>query len=218
MHATPLLRKLKDVDMYLQYNKIHNLKIAVKKLNHVVIHPGETFSYWRLIGKPTAKKGYKEGIVLFYGTCKKGIGGGLCQLSNMIYWLTLHTPLSVIERYRHSFDVFPDSDRNQPFGSGATCVFNYRDLMIFNGTNQSFELLLEVTDDQLIGIWKSDKPVDFSYDVYEKEHIMKSEFWGGCSRHNKLYRKIFDINGYEIADEYITENHALMMYNPFLSQ
>ena|GEM_PF-2608221 len=34
-HETPLLRNLKDLDMYLQYNKITNLKIAVKKVSGV---------------------------------------------------------------------------------------------------------------------------------------------------------------------------------------
>ncbi|MBL3200021.1 vancomycin resistance protein, partial [Klebsiella pneumoniae] len=59
-HQTILLRKLKDVDMWYQQYKVVNLKIAVKKLNGIVIRPGETFSYWRLIGKPTRKKGYVE--------------------------------------------------------------------------------------------------------------------------------------------------------------
>lgn len=60
-HETPLLRKLKDVDMYLQHNKITNLKIATSKVNKVVIYPGEVFSYWKLIGKPTKRKGYLKG-------------------------------------------------------------------------------------------------------------------------------------------------------------
>jgi len=60
--------------------------------------------------------------------------------------------------------------------------------------------------------------VDYSYKVYEKDHRMDSEFWGGFSRHNTLYRKIYDLYGDEIADEYITENHALMMYSPFLEK
>jgi len=29
-HSTPLFRKLKGVDMYLQYNKVENLKLAIK--------------------------------------------------------------------------------------------------------------------------------------------------------------------------------------------
>jgi len=52
-HRTPLLRQLKDVEMELQINKITNLKIAAKRLDGIVLQPGETFSYWRLIGSTT---------------------------------------------------------------------------------------------------------------------------------------------------------------------
>ena len=44
-HQTPLLRRLKDVEMYLQYNKITNLRIAVPKVNQVTLRPGETISW-----------------------------------------------------------------------------------------------------------------------------------------------------------------------------
>lgn len=215
-HKTPLLRKLKDVDMYLQYNKITNLKIAVGRLNSIVIYPGELFSYWKLIGKPTRSKGYVDGMVLFCGTFHAGTGGGLCQLSNLIYWMTLHTPLTVKERYRHSFDIFPDSNRTQPFGSGATCVYNYRDLMIQNNTSQPYQLCLKVTDDYLTGEWRSVTEPLYRYHVYEAGHHMDLEYWGGYTRHNTLRRKKFNINGDLIDDEYIAENHAIMMYQPFL--
>jgi vancomycin resistance protein VanW len=111
-HKTPLLRELKDVDMWLQHNKVKNLKIASNRLNKLLIKPGETFSYWRLIGNTTKRKGYVDGMILFYGKVTTGVGGGLCQLSDLIYWMTLHSPLTVTERYRHSYDVFPDSKRN----------------------------------------------------------------------------------------------------------
>lgn len=44
-HQSTLLRRLKDVDMKLQYNKITNLRLAVAKLDGVVIRPGETFPF-----------------------------------------------------------------------------------------------------------------------------------------------------------------------------
>ena len=125
-HRTPLLRKLRAVDMRYQHNKIVNLRIAAARLDGVVLRPGETLSYWRLIGRPTRRKGYLDGIVLFCGTFRPGVGGGLCQLSNLLFWMTLHTPLTVVERYRHSYDVFPDSGRTQPFGSGAPCDYPSR--------------------------------------------------------------------------------------------
>ena len=215
-HSTPLLRKLKDVDMYLQYNKIANLSLAAEKINHIIINPGETFSYWKLIGKPNKRKGYQKGMILFSGKFMTGVGGGLCQLSNLIYWMTLHTPLTIVERYRHSYDVFPDSNRIQPFGSGATCVYNYRDLMIRNDTNQPYQLNVWLTDSELCGCYNVNiRPLE-SYKVYEKEHYFRKELFGKYSRHNIICRKVYDIQGNEILDEYVTENHALMMYEPFL--
>lgn len=213
-----LLRNLRDVDMIYQYNKITNLKIAVKKLDKIIIRPGETFSYWKLIGKTTKRKGYVPGMILFCGTYKMGIGGGLCQLSNLIYWMTLHTPLTITERYRHSYDVFPDSNRTKPFGSGATCVYPYRDLMITNNTNEVYSLSLYVGDTHLEGAWYADSKPLYTYEIVERNHEMKSEHFGGFSRHNELYRLVYNPKGKLIKEELVTENHALMMYSPFLPE
>ncbi|RKD31815.1 VanW family protein [Thermohalobacter berrensis] len=215
-HRTPLIRKLKDVDMWMQYNKVTNLKIATKKLNGILLYPGETFSYWRLIGKPTKKKGYVEGMNLFYGKIRPSVGGGLCQLSNLIYWMTLHTPLTVTERYRHSYDIFPDVNRTQPFGSGATCVYNYLDLQVYNNTDDIYQLIVYLTDDHLVGEWRAETPNPSKYKVYEKKHWITQEYWGGYMRHNIIYRREYDLNGEIINDDYITENHAIMMYNPLI--
>jgi len=212
-----LRRKLKDVDMWMQENKIENLKIAIKKLDGIVVKPGQTFSYWRLIGKPTVKKGYLEGMVLNNGKVLSAIGGGLCQLSNLIFWITLHSPLSVVERWRHSYDVFPDVKRDQPFGSGATCAYPNLDLQIRNNTQQDFQLSLEIDDTYLIGRWLSDKPIEFKYKVFEKDYEFKKEWFGGYSRNNKIFRSVIDKKtDFEIREEFITENHALMMYNPLI--
>lgn len=217
-HKTPLLRKLKDVDMWLQHNKITNLRIASKKLNGLVIHPGETFSYWRAIGNPTKRKGYVDGMILHYGKVTTGIGGGLCQLSNLIYWMTLHSPLTVTERYRHSYDVFPDSNRNQPFGSGATCAYNYLDLQIKNDTDHAYRLVVYLTETHLVGEWRAAVPQIRTYEVYEQKHWISHEFWGGYVRHNKIYRKVYNLEKRLMDDEFITENHAIMMYEPLLGQ
>lgn len=88
--------------------------------------------------------------------------------------------------------------------------------MIRNDTCHPFQLKIWITDSELCGCWRTDyKPAE-TYNVYEKEHYIKRELFGRYSRHNILYRKIYDLHGNEIADEYITENHALMMYEPLL--
>lgn len=218
-HKTILRRELKDIDMWIQENKIVNLKIATQQLNNLVIHPGETLSYWRQIGKPTKRKGYAEGMILHNGKVISGIGGGLCQLSNLLFWISIHTPLSVIERWRHAYDVFPDVKRNQPFGSGATCAYPNIDLQIKNTTTQKFQLALEITDEYLIGKWLSDKQTKYKYKIVEKNHEIKNEWFGEYSRNNKIFRKIIDKDtNKNIREEFIAENHALMMYNPLIEK
>jgi vancomycin resistance protein VanW len=217
-HKTPLIRELRSVDMHLQYNKITNLNIATKKINGIIIKPGQTFSYWKLIGKPSYRKGYLDGLVLAEkGSFKSGVVGGLCQLSNLIYWMALHSPLSVTERHRHSHDVFPDENRTQPFGTGATCSYNSLDLQIFNGTKSDYQLIVYLTKEELVGELRSIEAPMNKYKVYEREHSITPSFFGGYIRNNTIYRKIFNKSFGLIKDEYITENHAYMMYSPILT-
>ena len=56
-HRFIVMRKLQNVDMQLQQNKFTNLRLAIAPLDGIVIRPGETFSIWRLVGRPTANKG-----------------------------------------------------------------------------------------------------------------------------------------------------------------
>lgn len=216
-HQTPLLRKLKDVDMWLQYNKIINLKCAVPKINGIILRPGEVFSYWKLIGKPSGRKGYVPGMVLQNGTFHAGVGGGLCQLSNLIFWMTIHTPLTVIERHRHGYDVFPDSNRKQPFGSGATCYYPFGDLMIRNDTQDTYQLLVTVGEEYLEGKWCVSEEPAFRFEIVERNHEMRSEYWGGYSRHNELYQQVFTADGQFLEENLIVKNDAIMMYSPFLT-
>ncbi|MDR7319289.1 VanW family protein [Brevibacillus nitrificans] len=217
-HQSILLRKLQDVEMWMQHNKVTNLRLAAQCLDGIVVQPGETFSYWRLIGKPTRQKGYLDGMLLSHGRVMAGVGGGLCQLSNLLYWMTLHTPLSVTERHRHSYDVFPDANRTQPFGSGATCFYNYLDLQIANRTSRAFQLHVYVTDTHLVGEWRSDMPPTRKYEIVEKEHTMQPSLWGGYERANQLYRHVYALDGEWLQEEWITENRAMMMYEPLLPE
>lgn len=215
-HETPLLRNLPDLEMWLQHNKVANLRLAVPMLDGLVLQSGETFSFWRLLGKPTRAKGYRAGMILERGRVKPGVGGGLCQLSNLLYWLTLHTPLTVTERWRHSYDVFPDVERRLPFGSGATCAYPALDLQIRNGTTEPFLLCLNLTETHLAGEWRARHPAAYRYEVYQDFHQITHEPGIGYLRRNSLRRRILRQDGVQVADEPVAENHALMMYQPFL--
>jgi len=217
-HSSLLLRPLKDADMQLQYNKITNLQLAVNHLNGLLIKPGETFSFWKLVGNPTASKGYKPGLTLQNGQVGQGIGGGLCQLGNLLYWMVLHSSLTITERWRHGYDVFPDLNRTLPFGSGATLSYNYIDLQFTNHTDRTYQLLLWLDDTHLQGTLQASEAEAHHFTVVETDHHIQHQWWGGYTRHNKIWQnKICKATGQE-SSKLVTQNHAIMMYEPLIGR
>lgn len=216
-HQSLILRPLKNVDMYLQENKRTNLALANKKLNQTLIKPGQTFSFWHLVGRPTAAKGYLNGLVLKQGEIATGTGGGLCQLGNLLFWIFAHSPLTITERHRHGFDVFPDVNRKVPFGAGATLSYNYIDLQVKNETQNTFQLKLWLDETHLHGALYSKKALTSTFKIEERNHIMKQQYWGGYSRHNQIV-KIETAKGKQSKETLLVENHAVMMYTPFLRE
>lgn len=214
-HRSVILRQLKGVDMYLQENKKTNLRLAVKCIDNTIIRPGETFSFWHQVGRPTKVKGYLEGLVLRQGKIEKGTGGGLCQLGNLLFWIAAHSSLTITERHRHSFDVFPDVNRNVPFGAGATLSYNYIDLRIKNETQNTFIFKLWLDDEYLNGELLSSEKITSEFSVEERNHLIKQQNWGGYTRHNQIFRIETCENG-EIHESLLAENHAIVMYAPFL--
>ena len=122
--------------MELQNNKAINLQLAAPKVSGIIINPGETFSFWKLVGNPSKRRGYQMGLTIVNGNTSKGIGGGMCQFTNLIHWMTLHTELDIIEHHHHDeYDLFPDFGRKVPFGTGTSIYYNYLDYRIQNNTN-----------------------------------------------------------------------------------
>ena len=214
-HQSVLLKKLGESDMQLQINKVTNIRLAIANISGTIIKPGETFSFCKLVGLPTKGKGYLPGMELSFGEARAGIGGGICQISNLIHWLVIHSPLTVTERYHHSFDPFPDDGRVLPFGSGATVFYNYRDYQLTNNTPYTFQVNLWLSDKCLEGELRIDTALDFAYHVYEADHqFLKigNEFY----RKNEIWRnKILKFQSGKIVDtELITKNFARVTYTP----
>ena len=214
-HRSVVLRPLPGVDPTLQLNKRRNLELATARIDQIVIQPGETFSFWKLVGRPTRRKGYLKGLVLRHGLISEGIGGGLCQLGNLLFWMAAHSPLTITERWRHGYDVFPDLNRSVPFGAGATLAYNYIDFQITNNTPYRFSFRLWLDSSFLNGSLYCDFDYQSTFSVEERFHEIKQQIWGGYSRHNQIHRIEHDQHGV-ISEHMLVENHALMMYEPLL--
>ena len=214
-HQSKLLKKLGETDMVLQYNKIDNLKLVVDRISGILIKPGDTFSFCKTVGLPTKKKGYKLGMELSFGEAKAGIGGGICQSSNLMHWLALHSPLTINERHHHSFDPFPDDGRVLPFASGATVFYNYLDFQLTNNTEWTFQINLWLTDKLLEGEIRVNEELDFNYHVLEKEHRFikkENEFY----RTNEIWRtkNAKFRSGELLVEEMIYKNYGKVKYIP----
>lgn len=189
--SSPIFRNFKHVRKELFINKITNLRLAIEKMNGILIQPGETFSFWNLVGKPSTQKGYLPGLVIERGKPSEGIGGGLCQLANMIHWLALHSLLEITERHRHSFDVFPDDHRKIPFATGATIVYSYKDLRLLNNTKQTYQLNFALTEEALTGYLSGECEQHKSFRVEERNHTFIT-MPDGLYRQNQVYQLITD--------------------------
>lgn len=213
-HKSLIRRHLEGVDMELQENKAVNLAIACSKIDGILIRPGEEFSFWRLVGLPEEKNGYKRGLVISRGKVNDGIGGGLCQLSNLIHWMVLHSPLEITEQHHHdALDLFPDDDRQVPFGVGTSIMYNYIDYRFRNNTKNTFHIDVKTGDEYLFGSLTCDKELVLKYDIVcENEHFTRES--DGIYRNNEIYRNIIDVRtGNVIKCEPVRKNHAKIQYD-----
>jgi vancomycin resistance protein VanW len=212
-HASLLRRRLGETDPRLQESKIENLRLAAPTFDGLILLPGETLSFWDRVGPPAARRGYRDGLVLAGGRVRTGTGGGLCQLSNLLYWIALHAPLEVTEHHHHSFDPFPDDRRVLPFGSGAGVFYNYVDLRLRNPTDQTFQLALTVDDEHLRGQLRADERWPYAFHIDERDHRFVRGPDGHVFRDNELWRRTVDRRtGDTVGAERITRNHAEVGY------
>lgn len=207
-------RKLGNVDQQLQENKAINLAIAAPHINGVLIHPGETFSFWHLVGNTTKRKGYRDGLVIDFDQVSKGIAGGMCQLTNLIHWLVLHSPLDITEHHHHDqIDLFPDYGRTVPFGTGTSIMYNYLDYQFTNNTEHVFQLIIYVTDTYLCGELRCDEPLPFIYHIEAlDEHFVREG--DTVFRNGTVIRRVHDRKtGNLVSCDTIKQNHARVLYD-----
>lgn len=131
--------------------KKHNLALALRELRDVLVGPEEVFSFWHLVGQPTKHRGFVPGRNLVGGRLEVSIGGGLCQLSGVLYLLALRAGLRVQERHAHSVDLYTEQTRFAPLGSDATVAYGYKDLRFHNDLPHPIALRFELGEDRLTG-------------------------------------------------------------------
>jgi hypothetical protein len=105
--------------------KIHNLRLAVRRLDGAEVAAGGVFSFWAQVGRTSRRKGYVRGRELREGCLIPSTGGGICQLSNALYDAALRAGFEIVERHAHSRVV---AGSLAEIGRDATVFWNHVDL------------------------------------------------------------------------------------------
>lgn len=148
---TPLWTESAPEEQFLLAGKIHNLRLAVKKLNGLEIPANKIFSFWKCVGQASRFNGYVAGRELREGCLIPSGGGGLCQLSNALYDAALKADFEIIERHAHS-QIVAGSLAEQ--GRDATVFWNYVDLRF--RSESAFRIEASLGKDHLRASFKSD--------------------------------------------------------------
>ncbi|MDO4283203.1 MAG: VanW family protein [Clostridia bacterium] len=187
--------------MEYQYNKVFNLKLAGDKINHLLIKPNETFSFYMAIKGAEKKQKYKEGLTLIDGKMEFVSGGGLCQLSNLLFQVFLNSPLTIIERHTHRIKDFPDPIPDSLKGVDATIAEGLLDLKVRNDTDNTFQIVIKFDEENLYCNLCTKEKVFISYHIQNRnlKYI----------RHlNKTY-EIVDVYRQEMKDSKMIKEEKL---------
>lgn len=114
-------------------SRIHNISLAARKFDGVLVAPGKTFSFNNILGDVSRYTGYKQAYVIRDGKTVLGDGGGVCQVSTTLFRAALSAGLPIVERRAHSYRV-GYYEQGSPVGLDATVYAPTTDLKIKNDT------------------------------------------------------------------------------------
>lgn len=213
-HKSLIRRRLGNVDMTLQENKATNLMLSAPEVDTILIAPGETFSFWHLVGNPTSKRGYRTGLTIANGKVGSDIGGGMCQFTNLLHWMVLHSDLTITEHHHHDrYDLFPDFNRQIPFGTGTSIMYNYKDYRLVNQTDKTYQFHVWTTDEYLCGELRADSAQMAMYHICSEEDrfVRENEVVYRTGRVQR--RRIDSKTGALLQVETLRQNHAQVLYD-----
>ena len=126
-------------------NRVKNIANAVRKLNGVIIKPGEEFSAIDYTQPYTIEGGYLPELVIKGDEIKPEIGGGLCQVGTTLFRMAMNSGLEITQRRNHSLVVgyYNDPSNGLP-GTDATIYDPQPDFKFRNDTDNNILIQTDV--------------------------------------------------------------------------
>lgn len=125
--------------------RIHNIKLAIEKINETVVRPNEEFSFNDTVGERSEERGFKKATALFGREKVQEFGGGVCQVSTTIFQAAKQAGLEIEERHQHKREI-----PYAKLGQDATVDFDARfDLRIKNNTDSSIKIIVSSDEEHV---------------------------------------------------------------------
>lgn len=166
--------------------KRHNLALAAPRFDGVELAAGETFSFWRTLGRVTEAGGYRYGMELSGGCIVPAIGGGLCLLARVLFQAAAYAGLRIDERHGHSMEAV-EPPPGVPRGLDATVLWPYVDLR-FSAVDRDVRFGVQVRDEALVLSVTSDRPLDGRIELDTVDERITHEA-DGRIRTNRVVRR-----------------------------
>lgn len=201
-----------------QINKAENIRLACSKINGLIINPGETFSFWEIVGRTSRKNGFLDGRILKNGKLVAGIGGGLCNLANSLHIVVMNSPMTVTELHHHSDALAPDEGGvRKPYSAGTSVNYNFIDFRFRNDTKDKVQLMTYCVGENLTVELRTERPISEFYRIVEEDHHFTKDENGCYFRKSKIYRETLDKETGQLKKRELKwNNKSKVMFDPSL--
>lgn len=120
--------------------RVTNIVAGMRRLDGVLLAPGEEFSFTTTVGAINAANGFVEGAAIVQNRTQLEFGGGICQDSTTMFRAAFWAGLPITERWEHSFYInWYDKYGLGPNGNGpgldAAIYTGVKDFKFVNDTN-----------------------------------------------------------------------------------
>ena len=117
-----------------------NLARGAELLDGTLLEPGQTFSFNKVVGKPSASRGFVKGYVISRGEFTEAVDGGLSQLATTTYNAMFFAGLKDVEHV-----VLTGHSPRLPKGREATVEYGKSDLRFTNDSPYGVMITARVT-------------------------------------------------------------------------
>lgn len=142
--------------------RTHNVTLASKKINGIILEPNAEFSFNQTVGERSISNGFKNAPVIYDGEFVEGVGGGVCQVSTTLYNAALLSGLEIIEYHPHSLKVAYVAPSFDAMVSGT-----FADLKFKNTSDSEVYILSKIENGRLfISVYGKDNGI-----TYERKSV-----------------------------------------------